>query len=339
MQNTVQRIVVEDELNVPAMLSLEMALMVMVEKSGSGSTDLLFLDDEIFNMFTPGTQMEIHLGLNSPEKVFSGISTSISPRFGDRVTLEIVAFDPLYKLMFGKKSRSFAEVTDSDILSQLVSSTSLTATSDPTTTIYPYIFQNNCSDYDFLLERARRIGFEVLVDEDKLLFRNPHDSDPPAVTLLYGLDLNYFSTSMKTLTEGSETEFRGWDFRNKMGVSGKATQGDENVKTKSGSGSSQKSAFEISTAVGSSVTKVINDSVLDDEEAEILAKARYNEIAQRFITGEGSCAGNPAIRAGKTIEITGVGSRFSGVYYVTSSRHVWEAGAYNTDFKVRRTLL
>ena len=77
--------------------------------------------------------------------------------------------------------------------------------------------------------------------------------------------------------------------------------------------------------------------VIDPDDAENIAKARYNLILAEFIMGQGKCAGNPAIRAGKTIEIKGLGDRISGVYYIISTVHSIKKGVYNTSFKVRRT--
>lgn len=339
VERAVQRIVVEDEINVPAMVSIEMALMVYTQKNSSRSEDLLFLDDELFDIFAPGVEIEVFMGMDSPEKIFSGVSAAMSPRFGDKSILEITGFDPLYKLMFGKKIRSFSEMTDSDIISEVARDTDLQVNAEATNSTYPYVFQNNSSDYDFLLERAQRIGYEIYVEDGSLVFRMPADGEDASVSLQFGRDLHYFYPSMKTITEGSEVEFRGWDFRNKATLTGRAEDGDENVRPRSGGGSSQRSAFEVSSGLSTSPTTVVGESVLDDGEADILAKARYNELIQKFISGEGRCQGNPGIRAGKTVEISGLGPKFNGIYYVTSSRHIWEEGSYITNFNVRRTIV
>jgi phage protein D len=55
-----------------------------------------------------------------------------------------------------------------------------------------------------------------------------------------------------------------------------------------------------------------------------------------FITGEGTAIGNTDIRAGEVVELNGLGKRFSGLYYVTSSTHEVGPKGYRTRFNVGR---
>ena len=57
--------------------------------------------------------------------------------------------------------------------------------------------------------------------------------------------------------------------------------------------------------------------------------------AAGFAEAEGSCLGEPKIKAGSTIEIKGVGSKFSGKYVVTSVTHVLRSpGTFKTFFTI-----
>jgi uncharacterized protein involved in type VI secretion and phage assembly len=46
------------------------------------------------------------------------------------------------------------------------------------------------------------------------------------------------------------------------------------------------------------------------------------------------CDGDPRVKAGWSITIEGVGSRFSGTYFVTSATHVWSGEGYRTRFNM-----
>jgi phage protein D len=73
------------------------------------------------------------------------------------------------------------------------------------------------------------------------------------------------------------------------------------------------------------------------EEAELLARGRFNDLAFGFVTGEGTCIGNPLVTAGTVVELKELGARFSGAYYVTSSTHtVSTRKGYTSHFSVRR---
>jgi phage protein D len=100
----------------------------------------------------------------------------------------------------------------------------------------------------------------------------------------------------------------------------------------------KKSGFEITEkAFNSSTLAIVDNMIIDPEDAENMAKARYNVILKEFITGSGKCVGDPVIRAGKTLEIKGLGERINGTYYLISTIHSIKNGIYNTSFKVRRT--
>jgi hypothetical protein len=54
------------------------------------------------------------------------------------------------------------------------------------------------------------------------------------------------------------------------------------------------------------------------------------------LTGTGTTIGNPAIKAGKVINLAGLGSQFGGLYRITSATHTFDSGGYKTSFKVRK---
>ncbi len=69
----------------------------------------------------------------------------------------------------------------------------------------------------------------------------------------------------------------------------------------------------------------------------MMALGQFQELAIAYITGEGICQGNPHLRAGKVIEIAGVGRRFMGLYYITNVEHNYSRDqGYKTAFTVRR---
>jgi phage protein D len=194
------------------------------------------------------------------------------------------------------------------------------------------VLQNNLSDVDFLLERARRIGFEVVVRDKTLHFRKKSNNKDKLVSLDFGMTLTSFFPRLNTLGQVSDVVVQGWNPKTKEAISGKAQPGDENSKmggSKLGA-SISKEAFFKATAF------VVNRPVFTEGEASQIAKGRFNEMAVDFITGEGTAIGNTDIRAGEVIELNGLGKRFSGLYYITSSTHEVGPKGYRTRFTVGR---
>lgn len=317
-------ITIEDELNLPSMLTIKLNNVDFTKGDWRG------VDLKTFRM---GDTVKVSMGIDGSVDMMTGEIISLDYTFGTSSYMEIRGYDKLHRLRFGTMRRSFKDMKDSDIASSIASEISLTANTDDTATIHPYVFQNNQSNYEFLIDRARRIGYEILVDDKTFIFRKSQEDKSPAVTLEYGKELQSFSVQMKTLTEGSEVEVRGWNVKDKEEISFTASIGSENTKM-----SGTESGYEMSeNAFLASPVSVVNDVVLDSSDAEDIAKAKYNAMLKEFLTGEGECTGNPIIRAGKTIEIKGLGDRLSGTYYVVSTVHTIKQGAYTTTFKVRRT--
>jgi phage protein D len=60
-------------------------------------------------------------------------------------------------------------------------------------------------------------------------------------------------------------------------------------------------------------------------------------MALDYIQGEGACLGRADLKAGIVVNVTGLGKRFSGAYYVTSVTHTFAPKrGYMTTFSVRR---
>ena len=58
-------------------------------------------------------------------------------------------------------------------------------------------------------------------------------------------------------------------------------------------------------------------------EANELAKATLQRMADAFFEADGTAFGNPAIKAGSKVKVKGVGTKFGGTYTVTSSSHTY----------------
>ncbi len=320
----VHGITLEDELNLPSMFTIKFDTVDFIKGTWRG------VDLKTFKM---GDTVKVSMGIDTAVDMMTGEITSLDYNFGDSCFMDIRGYDRLHRLRFGTMRRSFKNMKDSDIALSIASELSLTADTEDTGTVHPYIFQSNQSNYEFLLDRAKRIGYEILVEDKTLIFRKSKEDKSPEVTLEYGKDLQNFFVQIKTLTEGSKVEVRGWNVKDKEEISSIASKGSEKTKM-----AGTESGYEMSEkAFLASSVSIVNDVVLDSKDAEDIAKAKYNIMLKEFLTGEGECAGNPKIRAGKTIEIKGLGDRLSGIYYVISTAHSIKKGAYITTFRVRRT--
>jgi phage protein D len=322
--SAVEGVTLEDEINLPAMFTIKFNTVDFFKGAWRG-VDL--------KTFKVGDIVKVFMGIDSTAEMMTGEITSLDYTFGDSSYVEIRGYDRLHRLRFGTMRRSLKDMKDSDIASKVASEVSLSPNVEDTGTIQPYIFQNNQTNYEFLIERANRIGYEMLVDDKTFIFRKSQEDKTPEITLQYRIDLQSFSAQIKTLTEGSKIEVRGWNVKDKEEITSTASKGSEISKM-----ASKESGYELSEkAFTASAVSIVDGLIIDSKDAENIAKAKYNLLLKEFLTGEGVCGGNPKIRAGKTIEIKGLGERLSGAYYIVSTIHSISQGGYTTTFKVRRT--
>jgi uncharacterized protein len=125
---------------------------------------------------------------------------------------------------------------------------------------------------------------------------------------------------------------RGWDPRAKKAIVGVATKSDL-PSTPRGGASGPELA---SSKLGDKQEVVVDAPVDSQQEADALAQSLLREKAYDYITGTGQCIGLPDLRPGDNVELTGLGSRFSGTYYVKKVEHSLGSSGYHTQFDVRK---
>jgi phage protein D len=303
---SLDEVVVDHSLYLPSMFTLRL-----------NSADMRWLEDETFR---EGKKVEIQAG-EPPVTILSGKIAALEPELNqDLPRLVVRGYDLSHKLYRGKRRRSFNNVTDDDLAKQLAQEAGLRPGIIDSTPGAPheYVYQNNQTNAEFLHSRARRLGFELFVEDDTLNFRRPATGGQ-AVRLAWGETLRNFRARLSTAEQVNEVEVRGWDLRQKVKVEGRATQGNGAPQI----GITQPGADLARAAWGEAKIAIFDQFVRSPSEADVLAQSALDELASSFVEAEGTCDGNAAVKPGKQVEIAGVGSRFNGKYYVTSVVHEW----------------
>jgi phage protein D len=89
-------------------------------------------------------------------------------------------------------------------------------------------------------------------------------------------------------------------------------------------------------AFGSRREIITDQPVRSQREAEDRARRILRELHKGMVEASAETIGLPDLRAGRKVQIDGVGDRFSGQYYITESMHTINDGGYKTTFKARR---
>jgi uncharacterized protein involved in type VI secretion and phage assembly len=284
--------------------------------------------------FAVGKSVEISTrGDNGRVKLISGDITSVESRFatGAGATLVVRGYDQSHRLNRGKQTKTFVQMTDSDIATRVAREAGLKVEAEPTREVYEYVLQDNQTNLEFLQGRARRIGYRVLVEEGTLYFKPAPEEAPQVPVLEWGVNLNSIETRLTTSQQIKEVVVRSWSPNGKREIVGRATRTQEIPEV----GETQQGGELAERAFGSAGTEVVvNQPVSTQAEADALAQSICDDIGGDFIQAEGICGGNPNVQAGAMIELKGLSTRFSGRYRVTHATHRYDTNGYSTNFTI-----
>ena len=315
-------------------------------------------------------RFELQLGYapDGFEPVFFGEITGVTSTFpsGGIPTLTVVAHDFLQRLTIGSKDRDFAlslpcigkfPLPDQQIAEAVGATNQLVPTVDPIggalsflTLLITYAIdpleakksiriQQGQSDFDFLSALAKENGWEMFIDHTQA----PHGyrlrflfmtSEPPTLALRYGQSLSEFTPRLSSVGQVAGIATRIWV----------AAINTEFVIVLSWD--YDRDAFDLQIFPG------VRDleSLLGSEKARgvlridavgpaTVPRKLLGELLPRLnnrLTGSGSTVGDPAIKAGRVIQLDGLGAQFGGLYRITSATHTIDGSGYRTSFEVRK---
>ncbi len=140
--------------------------------------------------FVPGNEIEILAGYHSDnQSVFSGMVTThsikVRPNGGNRLTVECC--DQAVKMTTVPKSRYFYEMKESDIFREIIRGyNGLDADIVGTDYTHSELLQFQCTDWDFILNRADVNGMFCTVSGGKITIKKPDFSGSPTHKVIFG---------------------------------------------------------------------------------------------------------------------------------------------------------
>ncbi|MFD7084604.1 VgrG-related protein [Streptomyces sp. NPDC059918] len=343
LADRVSRVVVDTHLHLPDMFEI-----TFMETDPLGSTAA---DESALQV---GCRVQVLASATSGEdsetELVSGEITSVEAICQDMSVRTVVrGYDASHRLHRGRSTRTFLNATDGQIARQVAKDAGLSIGEVHTLgTTHSHVSQVAESDWDFLRRRARALGWETGVCEGEFYFRPPGGggggpfgllSKPP--TLTFGENLLSFRPRLIAAGPAREVEVRAWDAHTGRAVSavapirddGDGTSGDavprdfDHPPTPSNQRrASRPDRIDVVTGapgVGAAAARGVSE----------LAKGLATRLAGTRGEAEGWLMGHPRVRAGVSVEVSGVPEAFAGRWRVSQAHHVFgERGGYRTRF-------
>ncbi len=276
-----------------------------------------------------------------PQMLINGEVTALEAEYDQSGTFTVVrGYDQTHRFFRGRTTASYQQMTASDIATKIAQRAGLKIGEvTATKTVYDHFSQAAQTDWEVLTVLARANNLEVSVRENTFALTAPAvastapatggsaNTDP--LVLALGKDLLRFRSVLTSAQQVGRVEVRGWDVATK-----KALTATEPAVTR---------RIELPSVTPQQLAKTFGDPTYvatdlpyrDQSQVDEAAKALADETASAFAEFEGSARGNPALRAGASISIDGLGEPFDGKYTITTSRHRFDpTTGYTTAFAV-----
>lgn len=324
-------------------------------------------------IFAPGNEIRLFMGYQGDLRLMmTGMITSIDVQFPETGSSRIVVsgLNVLERLRTKQYTWSWPDdgneggVRDSEIAQWLqfpaddkagrpglgieVQIDKNAAAKEP---LLPHIYMNNQFPIIFLMERARRCGYEVLVGEELLPGSTP--KSPKINRFLYfgptaslrnityelewGKSLVSFHPTFASAQQIFAARVCGWDRTAKKRIEERRTLDDLLAEAGKSGKPVLPNADHVPVARAANREEVITDPPARTvEEAKKRADEVLTKMIGRMVEATGTTVGLPDLRAGKSVSITRTGVQFDGLYTVVSSTHTFDSSGYRTSFSARR---
>jgi phage protein D len=294
-----------------------------------GGVDYLYFDRRTLDF---GKTFQIKLG---PDTIFDGRITGLEAQFPDHLgpRLTVLAEDRFQDLRMTRRTRAFADSSDSDVFNRIASDHGLSPSVDVTGPTHKILSQVNQSDLAFMRERARAIDAEVWMTGSTLNARSRTGRGSGTLELTYGGNLREFSVTADLAQQRTSVTVGGWDVAGKQAVKFEAT---DSVVSGEMNGD-QSGASLLSDAFGVRKEAIAHTVPFTSEEAQAEAESYFKAMARRFVLGRGVAESDAGLRVGSYVDVKNVGPLFGGKYYLSEVRHIFDgAHGIRTFFTAER---
>lgn len=333
------------------------------------------VSNDFVGVFDPGSPIELWMGYeNNMRMMMRGQVTALEPSFSEAPpTLTVRGLNELHQLRTEQHTYSWLNdelikqgkpgKTDSQIAQDLGAAPvkkgqpglGIKIRINPAKDETPdsIVFMQNQYDIVFLLERARRNGYELFLentgDKPDLFFGlSENKGQAPVYQLEWGKSLINFHPSLTTSEQVGQVTVRGWDRSANRPIEETFSLQDL-WKARNYSQTEIARRQLIAQAYGNKTEVVTDQPVFTRQEAKRLARSILEKKDKKLIEATGSTVGLPDLRAGSKMVISGFGPppgarlkdlakviTFDGKYYVKETTHTIGESGYRTEFSARR---
>jgi Bacteriophage probable baseplate hub protein len=291
-----------------------------IASNTSGGADFAFEDDAVLKL---GATIAIYSGeVSGPQEIFRGKITAIEGRYpkNSPPELHVLAEDLLQTARMARRSKTHNDTKIADLARTVANQLGLTPVISGFSDSIGTQVQLNESDLAFLRRLLARYDGDIQVVGRELHVSPRSDVQRNQVEVALNSQLQEVRVLADLAHQVTKTTYTGWDVSQGQKISVNS-QGKHLAP-----GSGRKGSEVLPNAIAQRSEHLGHLAARNQSEAQALADTSFDRRARKFLVATGTTEGNPSLRVGTHLKLTGLGKRFSNTYYVIYTNH-----RYNTD--------
>lgn len=278
-----------------------------------------------------GTAIEVYAGEETqPREIFRGVVSALEAEFGQGSPpeLTVMAEDPLARARMARRSKVYTDMAPAEVVRQVANALGLRPTVQGLDAPVGTWAQLNESDLAFLRRLLGRFDGDLQVVGDELQVAPRAEVRRGELSLELHGQLARARVVADLAEQVTAVTAGGWD-----AVGGSAVSGEASRLTHAGPGRGTSGADWLRRALDERAEHLGHLAVSTDAEAQAIAEAAFDRRARRFVRLDAVAEGNPRLRVGSHVAVSGMSPRFDNTYYVVEARHRYDVHAgYRTEF-------
>lgn len=262
---------------------------------------------------TPGSSLRVDV-VDFSEPLFVGQVTALEHihRADGAHLVRVRGYDRLHVLRKRYAARTHVQVTPADLARELAGSVNLAVNAAETGPVWQTLYQHGQSDLALLQEVTERSGLYFIVWDDTLHLLTLNGRGAP-LPLRLGDSLFEVRTEVNSDPACRSVVMNGW---NPLEI--RSYEGQSSSPRSGRSASAQASPDDVGS---NGQVVLVDEGVFDERHADTVAQGILDLAVAREITVWGVAEGQPALRPGARIDLTGVQTSFAGEYVLTAVTH------------------
>lgn len=286
----------------------------------------------------PGALLTLGAGdALAPTELFRGRISALESRrrFGRPPLLVVLAEDALARARCARRSHVHTDCSPADALRRTASALGLGLDVQGLDAPVGTWVQLDETDLAFMRRLAARFDADLQVIGEQLQIAPRGDIRRGTVELQLDSQLGELRVTADLAAQVSAVTIAGWD-----AAQGSAVLGEADTLLHAGPGRGRSGPDWATEIHGRRSEHLATPAVTSAGEARAVAQAAFDQRARRFVQAHGSAEGNPLLRVGTEVRLSGISPRFDNVYQIVQACHLYDQqDGYRTEFRAECAFL